>query len=73
VTDRFSTEGKTMGMFERRPDPRKDTRPSSWLVSKRDESPGTKACKDCKGTGSSGFVNGKGETIACSSCGGFGY
>jgi hypothetical protein len=60
-------------MFSRHPDPRNDKRPSSWLVSKRSEEPATKACGPCKGTGSSGYVNDKGETITCSSCHGFGY
>jgi hypothetical protein len=62
-----------MGIFDRRPDPRTDKRPSSWLTSKRSESPGTEACKDCKGTGRSGFVTSEGATIVCGSCGGFGY
>jgi hypothetical protein len=62
-----------MGIFDRKPDPRNDKRPSSWLTSKRSESPGTKACGTCKGTGRSGYVNGKGETIVCPDCRGFGY
>lgn len=62
-----------MGIFDRIKDRDPDKRPSTWLVVERDGHPGTKACKDCKGTGSSGFVNGNGETIACPSCRGFGY
>jgi hypothetical protein len=51
----------------------KDRRLSSWLKVKRADAPSTQACGTCKGTGSSGWKNGKGETIACTACGGFGY
>jgi hypothetical protein len=62
-----------MGIFDRRPDPNPDNRKSTWLTSERIEHPGTKECKDCKGTGSSGFVSESGATIVCPSCRGFGY
>lgn len=62
-----------MSIFGRNPDTRTDKRPSSWLVSKRSERPATKACKDCNGTGRSGFVTGSGATIVCGTCRGFGY
>ena len=62
-----------MSIFGRKPDTRDDKRPSSWLVSERSERPGTKACKDCNGTGRSGFVSDDGATITCGTCGGFGY
>lgn len=62
-----------MSIFGRKPDPDPDRRKSDWLVMEQSKRPGTEACKDCKGTGSSGFVSAKGETIACESCGGFGY
>ena len=50
-----------------------DRRLSSWLKSKRLDSPGTKACGTCKGTGHSGWETAKGETIVCPDCRGFGY
>ena len=62
-----------MSLFGRKPDTRDDKRPSSWLVSRRSEVPGTKACGTCKGTGRSGFVTEKNETIVCPDCRGFGY
>jgi hypothetical protein len=48
-------------------------RKSSWLKTKQADHPGTPACKECKGTGSSGWKTAKGETIVCPSCRGFGY
>jgi hypothetical protein len=48
-------------------------RKSSWLKSKQRESPGTKACPACKGTGGSGWKTANGATIVCASCHGFGY
>lgn len=50
-----------------------DRRQSSWLTSKRLDAPATPKCGECNGTGSSGWLNANGETIACPSCRGFGY
>lgn len=46
---------------------------SSWLVSRRLDHPRTPACRSCKGRGSSGWKNARGEVIVCGSCRGFGY
>lgn len=46
---------------------------SDWLKSRRLDHPGTRACGTCRGTGSSGWKNARGETITCPSCRGFGY
>jgi hypothetical protein len=61
--------GKPAGAAKRDTDRRK----SSWLTTKRLDAPGTPECKDCKGTGSSGWLTARGETIVCPSCRGFGY
>lgn len=50
-----------------------DRRKSSWLKTKQREHPSTKPCKTCKGTGSSGWLTAKRETIVCHDCRGFGY
>lgn len=50
-----------------------DRRKSSWLKTRQAEHPDTEACKPCKGTGSSGWLDGEGRTIVCGSCRGFGY
>lgn len=48
-------------------------RKSSWLKTRQADHPGTKACKGCKGTGSSGWLDDQDRTITCESCRGFGY
>jgi len=50
-----------------------DRRKSSWLTSKRLDSPSTPQCGTCNGTGSSGWKNARGELIVCPDCRGFGY
>lgn len=46
---------------------------SDWLAAAQSKDKSVKPCGKCKGTGSTGAKNAKGETIACPDCGGFGY
>ncbi len=48
-------------------------RKSDWLAGAQAKDKSVKACPVCKGTGSTGKKNAKGETIPCPRCGGFGY
>jgi len=50
-----------------------DRRKSDWLKTRQAEHPGTKPCRTCNGTGSSGWKTAKNETIVCPDCRGFGY
>lgn len=80
VNDPYNTMGAApAGKQQQRPVPagaaQRDTsrRLSSWLKSKRLDSPGTPACGTCKGTGTSGWKDDQGRTIVCPDCGGLGY